>query len=107
MVVGLLPFGVVLSLATGTGMLGSVCVTLLLGLMVAIPNRHVLRPDWLVANTKLNHRQPPDGPRVVGAVGGYLSRLVHRHGVGVRVVGLTASDFSDGILLASVRSLVG
>ncbi len=58
MVVGLLPFGVVLSLATGTGMLGSVCVTLLLGLMVAFPIGTYcgLIGWWLTRNSTIDSR---------------------------------------------------
>ena len=58
MVVGLLLFGVVLSLATGTGMLGSVCVTLLLGLMVAFPIGTYcgLIGWWLTRNSTIDSR---------------------------------------------------
>lgn len=58
MVVGLIPFVVVWSLATGTGMLGSVCVTLLLGLLVAFPIGTYcgLIGWWLTRNSTIDSR---------------------------------------------------
>ena len=58
MVVGLIPFGIAFSLATGAGMTGSVCVTLLLGLMVAFPMGTYcgLIGWWLTRNSTIDSR---------------------------------------------------